>query len=100
MSFHLRVRVFQAFRPQFPDYLFRKYRIMTSAMRSVVRTIASSRIVLSDCLSVPKTIGIGPINITPPPLIFPVFSFFERRRSTVATVMISIPAKASAVPRL
>lgn len=73
---------------------------MTSAMRSVVRTIESSRIVLSDCLSVPKIIGIGPINITPPPLTFPVFPFFERRRSTVAIIMISIPARASSVPRL
>ena len=73
---------------------------MTSAVRSVVRTIESSRIVLSDCLSVPKTIGIGPINITPPPLTFPVFPFFERRRSTVATIMISIPVRASVVPRL
>ena len=48
----------------------------------------------------PKTIGIGPIIIAPPPLAFPVFLLFDRRRSAVATIMISIPAKAKAVPRL
>jgi len=73
---------------------------MTNTMRSVVRTIEISRAVLSDYLSVPKTIGIGPIIIAPPPLAFPAFLLFDRRRSAVATIMISISAKAKAVPRL
>jgi len=73
---------------------------MISTIRSVVRTIESSRIFLSDCLSVAKTMGIGPIIIAPPPLAFPVFPLFDRRMSAVATVIISIPVKASAVPRL
>ena len=73
---------------------------MTSTIRSAVRIIDSNRTVLSDCLSVPKIIGIGPIIIAPPPLAFPVFPLFDRRMNADATIMIRNPAKASAVPRL
>jgi len=65
-----------------------------------VSPIESSRTVFSDSLSVPKTIGIGPIIIAPAPLTFPFFLFFDRTMSAVATMMIRIPAKASVVPRL
>jgi len=73
---------------------------MTSIMRSVVRAVDSSRAVLSDFLSVPKIMGIGPIIIAPPPVTFPVLSFFERTRRMVATIMISVPTSASVVPKL
>jgi len=69
-------------------------------MRSAVRITERKRTVLRDFLSVPKTMGIGPIIIAPPALTFPVFLLLESKMSAAAIMMISIPAKTKAVPRL
>jgi len=81
-------------------YLDRTCSIKISIIRSAVRVIESSRTVFRDSLSVPKTIGIGPIIIASPPLILPVLMFFDRRTSAVAIMIITIPTKTSVVPRL
>ena len=69
----------------FLGHLDKKWSTRISIINSAVRTIESRRTVFSDSLSVPKTIGIGPIIIAPAPLTFPFFLFFDRAMSAVAT---------------
>lgn len=64
--------------------------------RSATRTIARTRGTLADCLSLPNTIGNGPIRITPPPCPFglPV----RNKGTSVASKTSTNPAKTRTVP--
>ena len=58
-----------------------------------------SNIVLTDCLSVPKAMGIGPIIIMPAPLVFCCpFVAGERSSKSSAAVRIRNPASISVIP--
>jgi len=56
-------------------------------VRSSANTIERSKIVLIDSLSVPNTIGKGPIKMIPPPLIFPPLAFVWNSRKMAARMM-------------
>jgi hypothetical protein len=72
---------------------------MASIMRNAVSVIESIRIILIDCLSVPKIIGTGPIIIAPPPFTFPPpFLVLDMKSKIIATKIMSIPAKIKANP--
>ena len=58
---------------------------------SAIMTMASISMIFTDCLSVPKIIGNGPMRITPPPFIFPLFLLAERASRKVVTMMIMSP---------
>ena len=64
-----------------------------------MRAKESNTTVLSDFLSVPKIIGIGPIKMAPPPLILPFLDPETETRIT-AMMIISIPMKISVMPKV
>ena len=71
-------------------------------VRMIIRTlrvIVNMRIFFSDSLSVPKTIGIGPIIITPAPLVF-AFRVPDRRIISAVITMMIIPVTARKKPTL
>jgi hypothetical protein len=62
-----------------------------------VSTKDSSKTVLSDFVSVPKTTGIGPIMMAPSPLIFH-FLTPETESKITAITMITTPTKIRVIP--
>ncbi len=64
----------------------------------MVRANANVKTVLTDFLSVPKIIGIGPIMITPAPRTLPFFALPLEARMIAATITM-IPATISTKPR-
>ena len=75
------------------------YEIIINIMRAIVSASERSKIALIDFLSVPKIIGIGPINIAPAPFIFPSHLTLKMKSRRIATNMITIPAKIKAMPK-
>ena len=65
------------------------------------RTIDMISMIWTDFLSVPKTIGIGPIMTAPPPLTF-VFQILslDRTSQIMATNAIAKPKRVKATPML
>jgi len=56
--------------------------------------------ILTDSLSVPKTIGKGPMIIAPPPLTFPFPFMVVQSRRITATKAMANPVKTRMAPRL
>lgn len=65
---------------------------------TAVSAVANARICFTDSLSVPKTIGIGPIIITPAPLVCARLLVLERSIRSPATAMMIIPVTVSKKP--
>ncbi len=64
-----------------------------------LKITANANTVFTDSLSVPKIIGVGPIMITPAPLISPFFApFTDTPRITATTT--KTPTTISTVPMM
>lgn len=59
--------------------------------------IESLKTLFRDSLSVPKTIGTGPIRIAPPPFNFPFLAVWKKNASKVRIIK-AIPTKISIKP--
>jgi len=64
---------------------------------STVSAKESSKMVLSDFLSVPKIIGTGPIIMAPPPY-FSFLGAYKTESKRTASTMMSTPTKINAMP--
>jgi len=60
----------------------------------------SRKSILTDSLSVPKTIGKGPIITAPPPLTFPFPFMVVKSKRITATKVKANPVKTRMTPRL
>ena len=67
---------------------------------STIKAIDSRRTILMDSLSVPKTMGKGPMIIAPPPLTFPSLRMVVKNRRMIATKAMINPAKTKMAPKL
>ena len=66
----------------------------------MIKAIDNRRSILTDSLSVPKTIGKGPMITAPPPLIFPFPLVVVKKRSMTAKKAMINPAKTKITPKL
>ena len=66
----------------------------------MIKAIDNRRSILTDSLSVPKTIGKGPMITAPPPLIFSFPLVAVKNRRMTATKAIINPAKTKITPIL
>lgn len=76
------------------------HRIGSNVKRSstVIRIMPSRTNILADCLSVPKTIGTGPIITTPPPRTWPAPLADLRMAKIKASIATANAARASSNP--
>ena len=65
----------------------------------MIKVIESRRSILIDSLSVPKTIGKGPMITAPPPSNFPFPLAAVKNMSMTATKAMRNPAKTKIVPK-
>ncbi len=69
-------------------------------MTRIISIIDSKRRILTVSLSVPKTIGIGPIITRPPPFVLPRTRYSLKNIERVVRKMIMKPVKMSANPKV
>jgi hypothetical protein len=67
---------------------------------SVIKIIDRTRSIFTDFLSVPKTIGKGPIITTPPPLAFYLSFTDEKSIKIIATKITMKPVRISRNPNV
>ena len=67
---------------------------------STIKAIDNRRSILIDSLSVPKTIGKGPMMTAPPPLTFPFPFVVVKNMRMTATKAMRNPAKIKMTPKL
>ena len=67
---------------------------------STIRVVDNRRSILTDSLSVPKTMGKGPMITAPPPLTFPFPLVVVKNRRMTATKAMVNPAKTRIAPKL
>jgi len=65
---------------------------------SMIKAVDNMRSILIDFLSVPKTMGKGPMITAPPPLTFPSPLMIPKNRRRTATKAVINPAKTKMTP--
>jgi len=81
-------------------FSYKYWKITLTRRVSAIKTIDKTKRTLTDFVSVPKTIGKGPIINAPPPLTFFSLSAEERSMRTIETKTATKPVKKSTNPNV